>query len=200
MASGKTTIAKILSTQSKVAVVDADRVAWETYNPGTEVYKQLVERFGEEILNEDTTINREALGKRVFESEENRLFLNSVVHPAVRQRYKELADDADDAGAEIFIIEAALLLDREVMDRDFFDAYVLAAVDEVEQLRRVLDRGRWTEDEARVRIASQASQEVKASRADYVIDTTCSMAETVERAQELFVWLSERYQAKKTSN
>lgn len=200
MASGKTTIAKILSTQSKVAVVDADRVAWETYNPGTEVYKQLVERFGEEILNEDTTINREALGKRVFESEENRLFLNSVVHPAVRQRYKELADDADDAGAEIFIIEAALLLDREVMDRDFFDVYVLAAVDEVEQLRRVLDRGRWTEDEARVRIASQASQEVKASRADYVIDTTCSMAETVERAQELFVWLSERYQAKKTSN
>lgn len=192
IASGKSTVAKILSNEPDVSIIDADKVAWETYSVGTEVYDQLVERFGKEILADDSSIDRRSLSRFVFKNEEDRLFLNSIVHPAVRKRYKELAAEAQANGVQIFIIEAALILDREEIDKDFFDLYVLITVAEEEQLERLLARGSLSEVEARTRIISQTPQDVKASRADYVIDTTCSIGETENRIAELLSWMRER--------
>ena len=185
IASGKSTIAKALVEEPGVAVEDADRVAWETYQPGTDVHQQLVEHFGERILNADQTINRRALGRIVFNDPEEREYLNSVVHPAVRERLVEIAREHEANGVEVFIVQAAVILESEPVDRSFYDVYVLVWVDPEEQLRRLMERDGLDRDTALRKIRSQTSQDVKAERADYVIDSMGSLDATIAQAREV---------------
>jgi len=185
IASGKSTIAKALAEEPGVAVEDADRVAWATYQPGTDVHQQLVEHFGERILNADQTINRRALGRIVFNDPEEREYLNSVVHPAVRERLIEISREHEANGIEVFIVQAALILESEPVDRSFYDVYVMVRVDPEEQLRRLMERDGLDRDTALRKIHSQTSQDVKAERADYVIDSTRGLEETIAQARSI---------------
>lgn len=185
IASGKSTIAKALAEEPDVAVEDADRVAWETYQPGTVVHRQLVEHFGERILNFDHTINRRALGRIVFNDSEEREYLNSVVHPAVRERLIEIAKHHEAAGIEIFIVQAPVILESAHVDHTFYDVYVMVWVDPDEQLRRLMERDDLGREAALRKIRSQTSQDVKAERADYVIDSTGAPDETIAQARSI---------------
>ena len=185
IASGKSTIAKALAEEPGVAVEDADRVAWETYQPGTDVHRRLVEHFGERILNTDRTINRRALGQIVFNDPDERRFLNSVVHPAVRERLIEISREHAANGIEILIVQAAVILESEPVDRSFYDVYVLVWVDPEEQLRRLMERDGLDRDGALHKINAQTSQDVKAERADYVIDSTGAPETTIAQARSI---------------
>jgi len=198
IASGKSTIARALKEEPGVAVIDADRLAWETYRPGTEVYEKLVEHFGEEILKPDGTIDRGALGARVFSDPKEREFVNRVVHPAVMARLRESARECEAQGIKLLIVEAALLLESEPVPRDFFDYYVLVAVEPEEQLRRLMARDGIGREEALRKIRSQAPQEEKLRRADFVLESSGSPEETIERARALFSQLLGRKEDKRS--
>lgn len=185
IASGKSTIAKALAEEPGVAVEDADRVAWETYQPGTDVHRQLVEHFGDQVLNPDDTVDRRALGRIVFNDPEERQYLNSIVHPAVRRHLAELAREHEANGVEIFVVQAALILESEPVDRSFYDVYVLVWVDPDEQLRRLMERDDLDREKALRKIRAQTSQDVKAERADYVIDSTGSFEATIAQARSM---------------
>ena len=185
IACGKSAIAEALAEDPGVAVEDADRVAWETYQPGTDVHQQLVEHFGERVLNVDQTINRRALGKIVFSDSDEREYLNSVVHPAVRERLVKIAREQGAQGMEVFVVQAALILESEPVDRSFYDVYILVWVDPEEQLRRLMERDGLNRDAALRKINAQTSQDVKAERADYVIDNTGPLEGAIEQARSI---------------
>lgn len=192
IASGKSTIARALKSEPGIAVIDADRIAWETYQPGTEVYEKLITHFGKKILNPDGTIDRGALGRLIFADPKEREFLNGVVHPAVMARLVELARAYEAQGVELLIIQAALLLESEDVRREFFDYYVLVAVEPEEQIRRLMARDGLSREEALKRISAQAPQSEKIARADFTIESSGSIEETIERARELFSRLLQR--------
>ncbi len=194
IASGKSTITRALAEEPGIAVVDADKIAWETYRPGTEVYRKLVERFGPTIIKPDGTIDRKALGAIVFRDPKAREFVNSVVHPAVTARLLEIAEEQRRRGTEVLVVEAALLLESSYVDRSFFDYYVVVAVDPEEQLRRLMDRDGLPREEALRRIRAQTPQDKKLARADFVIWSRGSPEETIQQAKKLFHELRRRAQ------
>ena len=191
IASGKSTIARALREEPGIAVVDADRIAWETYRRGTDVYEKLVERFGEGILNAQGEIDRKKLGALVFRDPKAREFLNGVVHPAVLQKLWEIAQRERDQGTQVLVVEAALLLESPHVDRSFFDYYVLVAVDLEEQLRRLMKRDGLSREEALRRVQAQTPQSEKLVRADFVLWSRGSPGDTIRDAKALFRRLQE---------
>ncbi len=192
IASGKSVITKALQKEPGIVVVDADRLAWETYKPGTAVYKKLFGHFGKKILNKSGEIDRRQLGRIVFNDERERQFLNAVVHPAVVKKLRELAEKYEAEGFELMIVEAALLLESEHVDRRFFDCFVAVKVEPEEQIRRLMARDGIGRQQALNKIKTQAPQEEKLKRADYVIDSSGSPKDTIARARKLFEQLRKK--------
>ena len=191
IASGKSAVAKFLATDAEVEVVDADRVAWETYNPGTDVYEKLIERFGQKILNDDQTINRKAVSDIVFQNEEERQFLNSIVHPAIYERLFEMLARAEKAGKKIFIVEAALLLEKRSQGGQFFDCFVMTLIEDEVQLERVMERDQITADEAQKKIEAQMPQAEKAKLADILIENYGTLEELEKQTDRVLSRLKE---------
>lgn len=189
IASGKSTIAQALEREPGIAVIRADQIAWETYRPGTEVYHKLIERLGTRIVSGDGTIDRKVLGEILFRDSEARAFVNGLVHPAVIARLAELAEAHRRRATDLFVVEAALLLESPSVDRGFFDYYVVVTVELEEQLRRLMARDGIPREEALRRVRVQTPQEEKIARADFVIESVGSTSETIARAKELFARL-----------
>jgi len=192
IASGKSVIAKALKKEPDIAVVDADKLAWEAYKPGTAVYKKLVEHFGRKILNRKGEIDRKKLGRIVFSDDGEREFLNAVVHPAVGKKLRELAKKYEADGFDLMIVEAALLLESEQVDRSFFDCFVAVRVDPEEQIKRLMARDGLSRQQALKKIKAQAPQEEKLKRADYVVDSSGTPKDTIARAKKLFAKLKKQ--------
>lgn len=91
VACGKSTVAEILSRRGW-RVIEADRLAHRAYEPGTTVYKNIVDAFGREVLNEDCSINRVLLGDVVFSNPDKLGLLNAIVHPWVRAEWQNQLD------------------------------------------------------------------------------------------------------------
>lgn len=192
IASGKSTIARALANEPGVAVVDADRIAWETYRPGASAYERLVAHFGERILTPEGTIDRKALGEIVFSDPSAREVVNNVVHPAVTARLAEIAQEHEQQGVDVLIVEAALLLQSPHVDRSFFDVCVVVTVDREEQIRRLVERDGVDREEALQKIQAQTPQEEKTEWVNHVIESTGDPQETIARARALLRRLRRR--------
>lgn len=192
IATGKSLIAQEAAKLPGVAVVDADRIAWETYRKNTETYRKLVARFGEKILADDGEIDRRKLGALVFSDPQAREFVNAVVHPAVQQALEKEAEAHRAQGTRLLVIEAALLLESPYVRRDFFDYIVLVSASREAQLQRLLARGNLSPDEARRRVEAQTPPELLHAKADFVFDTSGTIEETQRRARQLFTELLAR--------
>jgi dephospho-CoA kinase len=189
IATGKSLIAAEAARLPGIRVLDADQIAWETYRRGTPVYEKLVERFGERILAGDGEIERRRLGEIIFQDEAARRFLNSVIHPAVSARLRELAKQQRAQGTKLLVIEAALLLESEHAVRDLYDYVVLVKTDSEEQVRRLMERTPLSRAEALRKVQARVPMEEQSAKADFVIETTGTIEETKARARELFTRL-----------
>ncbi len=192
IATGKSLIAQEAAKLPGVAVVDADRIAWETYKKNTETYRKLVAHFDNKILTEDGEIDRKKLGALVFGDPTAREFVNSVVHPAVHTALQKKAQAQRAHGTKLLIIEAALLLESPYVKRDFFDYIVLVRASPETQLERLITRSGLSSEEARRRVGAQTPPELLAAKADFVLDTSGTIEETLQRARKLFTELLTR--------
>ncbi|WP_339162234.1 dephospho-CoA kinase [Siminovitchia sp. FSL W7-1587] len=183
IASGKSTVSQMLE-QRGFTIVDADLAARKVVEPGASAYKQVVSRFGEGIIQNDGTLNREKLGTIVFNDEEKRKKLNAIVHPAVREKMKEWQEAAIQNGKKTIILDIPLLFESNLLH--MVDKTIVVYVDEETQLRRLMERNSFREDEARARIASQLPLRQKKEMADAVIDNNGSLSET-ERQVEVLI-------------
>lgn len=184
IATGKGVVAHVWSQLSGVRVVDADPLVHALYRKGSPIHRRLIEAFGEAILDAAGNVNRKALGALAFEDADARRRLNAIVHPAVRAQYAALAHQAQAQGVDVFVVEAALLLDAHP-DHAFFDAFVTTDLDEGQQLRRLMARDALSQADALRRIRAQLPQAQRLQRADYALDTSGTLEQTQARAREL---------------
>ena len=159
--------------------IDADLLARNAVAPGTPGHKQVVERFGPEIVK-DGELDRQKLGRLVFADTSARRDLEAIVHPAVYAAisawFAEL-DRRSEGEARTIVAIADIPLLFETDRHHEFEHVVVAACPPDRQLERLIRRG-LTPEEAAQRIAAQLPIEEKAGRGDYVIDTSGSFAQT----------------------
>ncbi|MCM3619411.1 dephospho-CoA kinase [Sutcliffiella horikoshii] len=182
IASGKSTVANMLRDKS-IPIVDADVVAREVVEIGTDTYKKLVSEFGQEILNSDKTLNRPKLGSIIFQDQEKREKLNSIMHPSIRTSMKEKTQKYIEDGHEVVVMDIPLLFESKLTH--LVDKTLLVFVTEKTQLKRLMERNDLTEKEATDRIQSQMplSEKVKLSHA--VIDNNGSLTKTEQQLNEI---------------
>jgi dephospho-CoA kinase len=172
-----------------VSVLDADQTAREVVLPNTKGWRKIVEEFGREILLETGEIDRVKLGGIVFNSEEKRKLLNSIVHPLVFEAQDQWLSALDKQNeAKFAIIDAALMIESGSYQR--FDKIIVVWCKPNVQLQRLMDRNGLSETEALKRINAQMSQTEKKKFADYLIDTSEGFEATRKQVVEIFELLS----------
>ena len=183
IASGKSSVAGLWHARG-AAVIDSDRLAHRTLEPGTPTHAEIVREFGTEILNADGSIHRPTLGGIVFGNERRRQVLNQIVHPVVRQMWGDELAAVQRAGRTAVAVVAIPLL-FEVGVEEEFDCVVVVACSEQTQLARLAAKG-LDAAQARARIASQLPPQAKMDRGDFVVWNDGSLS-VLER-QAAMIW------------
>lgn len=178
---GKSTVSRAFAECGGV-VVDGDVISREVVQPGTEGLAALVEHFGDAILLDDGALNRPALAAIAFSDEAKRLTLNGIVHPLVARRRSELIDAAAD---DAVIVEDIPLLVESGM-APLFPLVVVVHADAELRVRRLIAHRGFSEDDARARIAAQATEEQRRLVADVWLDNSGAEGDLVERARALW--------------
>lgn len=166
-------------------VLDADKVARDVVEPGTDGLRQIVEAFGESVLRGDGSLDRAQLGSIVFSDEKKRLLLNSIVHPLVfeaQNGWLRTCESEDPDG--IALVDAALMIESGGYKR--FDQLIVVWCEPDLQLERLMSRDGLSKADAEKRIASQMSQDEKKAFADHLIDTSRGFDDTRRRTTEVF--------------
>lgn len=162
---GKSEVARRLAEYGAV-VIDSDRIAREVVEPGTPGLAAVVAEFGEEILLPDGTLDRPGLGRVVFGAPERLAALNAIVHPLVGARAAELTEAAGEDA--VLINDVPLLAENHLEGR--YDLVVVVDAAPTTQLRRLVELRGMPEEDARARMAAQATREQRLAVADVVID------------------------------
>lgn len=183
IAVGKTFVCEIFR-ELGCHVLDADQVARDVVEPGTEGLESIVAAFGRDVLRPDGALDRGKLGSLVFADEEKRLLLNSIVHPLVfdaQERWLKEREKEDTDG--IAIIDAALMIESGGYRR--FDKLIVVWCEPELQLQRLMARDGLSQDDAQRRIDAQMSQEEKKRHADFLIDTSGSRDNTRRQTSDV---------------
>jgi dephospho-CoA kinase len=181
VASGKSTVSALLSELGAV-VIDADVLAREVVARGTEGLAAVVAEFGPEVLGSDGALDRPHLGALVFAEPDRRRALEAIIHPRVRARAAEI-EAAAPPGA-LVVHDIPLL--AETGQAGSFDAVLVVDVPVDVQVDRMVGIRGMSEEEARARIAAQASREERLSIATYVVDNTGSVDDLRARVAEVY--------------
>ena len=167
IASGKSTVLTYFKGKG-IPYIDADIVAREVVEPGTEGLEAIVDAFGSNVLHDDGTLNREALGAIVFHNEEKRQLLNGCLKTHIRNRILELTSQYESVNTPILIYDIPLLIEGEWYT--MMDEVWLVYVNESTQIERLMSRNRFSKEDALARIKSQMRLDDKRSFADVIID------------------------------
>ncbi|SDC78365.1 dephospho-CoA kinase [Microbacterium enclense] len=184
IASGKSTIATALADHGAV-VVDADAIVREVQSPGSDVLEAIAGEFGADVVRADGSLDRPALGARVFGRPDRLAALNALVHPAVRTESQRRFDAALAANPDAVVVYDVPLL-AEARAGDAWDLVVVAHAPVEERVRRLVSIRGLSEADARARIGSQASDEERLALADVVIDTSTTLEATRRQVDELW--------------
>ncbi len=173
--SGKTTVAQMLERKG-AALLSADQVGHEVYEPGRPAWQEIVDAFGREVVAADGTIDRKKLGGIVFSDPEQLRRLNAITHPRMKELMREKLEGERDRGTSVAVLEAALLFDAGWDDLTD-EVWVTAATPEV-AAQRTAERSGLSTEEVLSRIRAQMSDEERIARSQVVIDTNCALGET----------------------
>ncbi|MFE9969882.1 dephospho-CoA kinase [Streptomyces hirsutus] len=177
---GKSEVSRLL-VECGAVLIDADRIAREVVAPGTPGLTAVVEAFGEEILTEDGSLDRPRLGAIVFADKEKLALLNSIVHPLVGARSREL----EEAAAEDAVVVHDVPLLTENGLASLYDLVIVVDASTETQLERLVGRRGMSEEDARARMAAQATREQRRKIADIVIDNDVPLDELTRRVKDI---------------
>lgn len=184
IAVGKSFVLRVLA-ELGCHVIDADEIARQVVEPGTDGLKSVSDTFGEEVLNADGTLNRARLGAIVFADDAKRTKLNRLLHPIIiaAQDDRVRVIERDDPNG-IVIIDAALMIESGGYRR--LDKLIVVHCRPDIQLQRLMTRDGLSREAAEQRINSQMPQEEKKQYADFLIDTSGDFESTRARVREVF--------------
>ena len=183
---GKSEVSRRLAAYGAV-VIDADQIAREVVEPGTEGLAEVVAAFGPQVLTPDGALDRARLGDIVFADPQLRGQLNAIVHPRVASRMVEL-----ERGASGSIVVHDVPLIAENGRAGAYDVVVVVDAPPKMQAERLVRRRGLTREQARARMAAQASREQRLAIADIVIDNSGSLAELDRQVGDLWAQLRRR--------
>ena len=184
---GKSEVSRLLVERGAV-LIDADRIAREVVEPGTPGHAAVVEAFGEDILAEDGSLDRPRLGAIVFNDPEKLATLNSIVHPLVGARSRELEEAAPEDA--VVVHDVPLLTENGLAP--LYDVVIVVDASPETQLDRLVRLRGMSEEDARARMAAQATREQRRAIADIVIDNDVPLDELERRVKEVWADLVRR--------
>jgi dephospho-CoA kinase len=192
--SGKSEVSRRLAAHGAV-VIDADVAARAVVAPGTPGLARVVEAFGAEVVGTDGALDRDRLGAIVFRDPASRTTLNAIVHPLVGQWMRAAERTAvDKAAGDLIIVHDVPLLAENRRAGDF-DLVIVVDVPPELQLERLVGQRGMSPDQARARMAAQASRPQRLAVADLVIDNSGSLADLDHRVAEVWADLQRRVAA-----
>ncbi|GGK58037.1 dephospho-CoA kinase [Streptomyces flaveus] len=190
---GKSEVSRLL-VECGAVLIDADKIAREVVEPGTPGLAAVVDAFGEDILTPDGSLDRPKLGAIVFTDPEKLALLNSIVHPLVGARSRELETAASQDA--VIVHDVPLLAENGLAP--LYDVVVVVDVAPETQLDRLIRLRGMTEEDARARMAAQATREKRLETADIVIDNDVPLEELERRVREVWADLVRRAHQKTT--
>ena len=186
--SGKSTVARMLEERGAV-VFDADLLAREAVEPGTQGHTAVIERFGADVLAPGGELDREALASIVFADPSARRDLEQIVHPEVRRLFAEGSEAYRDTD-RIVVFSAPLLVESGM--HTAFEILVVISATVATQIERLMRQRGMSEPAIRARIDAQAPLEDKAAVADFLVDNEGTLAELQSQVERLWHDLSAR--------
>lgn len=190
IATGKSTVSRLFAERG-AHLIDADQVAREVVEPHTEGWHRIRVRFGEEVFHPDGTLDRKALGTRVFRDAEARKALNRMLHPLIVERMRTLTKQCRERDPDgIVVWDTPLLIEGNLTKS--VEKVIVVYVPETLQLQRLMARDGLSEEEARQRIASQLPIEEKKRYAHILIDNSGTLAETERQVDQIWKSLNSR--------
>jgi len=183
--SGKSKILYELEEQYNAYIVEADKLAHELMLPGQIIYNNIVATFGETILSQESPgyIDRQKLGNIVFNDKEKLEILNSISHPLVKQRILEIIEEQKTLGTELFVIEAALLIEdgyKAICDKIWY-----IWVSKEERIKRLMENRGYTREKCISILNSQQDDEFYISNSNIVLDNNGVYEHTSNRIKDL---------------
>ncbi len=182
--SGKSTVSSMMAALGAV-VIDADKIARELQAPGTPVFDAMVARFGPEIVAADGTLDRPRIAAIVFSDSRELQSLNAIVHPAINVEIEHRLAELESSD-KVVVLDIPLL--AEGQGRYPTIGVVVVDIDEAVAVHRLVEYRGFTEEDARARMASQASREQRRAIADRVIDNSGSLASLEVQVEDVFQW------------
>ena len=184
---GKSEVSRRLAAQGAV-IIDADAAARDVVAPGTPGLTEVIEAFGPGVLLPDGTLDRARLGDLVFADPEQRARLNEIIHPKVGARMSELEQAADPTA--IVVHDVPLITENGLASA--YDVVVVVDVPPRTQIDRLVKQRGMTRDQAKARIAAQATREQRLAIADMVVDNSSSLTELDRQVGDLWAELRRR--------
>jgi dephospho-CoA kinase len=180
--SGKSTVSALLAARGAV-IIDADAITRELQQPGTDVFAAMVERFGPGIVAGDGTLDRQAVADIVFNDAQALSDLNGIVHPAVgAETTRRIVEQAETDN--LVVLDIPLLVEN-AGKRDVA-GIVVVDVDPEVAVRRLVEQRGMREEDARARMARQATREERRAKADVVIDNSGTLEDLEAEIERLW--------------
>lgn len=187
--SGKSTVAAMFARLGAV-IIDADAISRDLMRPTENTLNAVVAEFGPDILHPDSTLNRPALAALVFSDEDARTRLNNIVHPAVRARADALVEQAWRAPGFSGIIIDDIPLLAETNRAAEFDGVIVVRTSLEKRLTRLTKTRGMAEEDARARIAAQATDTQRAAIATWIIDNDGSAENTQTQVERIWALMT----------
>ncbi|MEU3986436.1 dephospho-CoA kinase [Streptomyces sp. NPDC026672] len=184
---GKSEVSRLLVERGAV-LIDADRIAREVVAPGTPGLAAVADAFGAEVLAADGSLDRPRLGSIVFADPEKLAVLNAIVHPLVGARSRELEGAAPDDA--VVVHDVPLLTENGLAG--LYDVVVVVDASPETQLDRLVRLRGMTEEDARARMAAQATRDERRKIADVVITNDVPLEDLGRRVDEVWADLVRR--------
>jgi dephospho-CoA kinase len=189
---GKTTVSNKLRDLG-CYIIDADVISRQLVNVGSYGLKQIVEHFGEDVLNDDGTLNRRKLREIIFADNDAKEFLNNLLHPLIRSTIEMRISQADEE--QIIVLVAPLLFENNL--EYLCNSIMCIYASKEEQIKRTAMRDKCSEELARSIVESQMPAEEKAKRSDIVIESNFNnwreLSQFVEDNFEVIIGFREEY-------
>jgi dephospho-CoA kinase len=183
IASGKSTAAEMFK-ELGAYLIDWDLLAREVARPHRKAWQGIIEYFGQDVLNDDLTLNRQRLGDIVFNDPEKLAKLNQIIHPAVIEEDARRTEEISRIQSEAIIVKDIPLL-VEIGYQKSVDKVVVVYASEENQLKRMMERG-FGPEEARKRIRAQMPIQEKIKCADFVIQGNGPLEATRKQVEKIF--------------
>ena len=180
IASGKTTVANLFQQEFNIDIVDADIVAREVVEPGTSGLNAIVEHFGADIICDNQTLDRAKLRERIFSNPKEKAWLNSLLHPIIREK---MVEDLKQVTSDYALLVVPLLVENKL--DSLCDRVLVVDVDPKTQISRTVERDNVSKKQAEAILASQASREQRLALADDIVKNNPNDADLLLQVTDL---------------